>query len=391
MGATQPIPRAAAQAVDNLLDDCAAVQRDQHVVILAAVDGLYGGTNVVDETAIGWIQQGVQARGAYATVMWVDLPVRRTVVWPDIPTRETVWRIPDPVKSVMRGADMLISHVLDFSTEEELKEWPELLAETKVAFVRNMATTAGLLSTAWARTPHAFVSELRLRTAELIHAGARWELTNPNGTHLEGTVGPATSNWGSYTAPRGRRGSFPEGIYPAINPVDMQGELVFDRMLPAWARDIGVPPSFDRPVTVTIQGNHIVKFEGGAEAKILRAFYAELAKVLGEDHAYEMRAPHGGIHPAARIRPTLCPNEEYREFLHSFHPSSIHLHLGNHRYNDDFPYCLHAAPELRGSTLNVGGQVLHDGDRLGVMGHPSVTAMAAEYPDRPALDAERWI
>ena len=241
MGATQPIPRAAAQAVDNLLDDCAAVQRDQHVVILAAVDGLYGGTNVVDETAIGWIQQGVQARGAYATVMWVDLPVRRNVVWPDIPTRETVWRIPDPVKSVMRGADMLISHVLDFSTEEELKEWPELLAETKVAFVRNMATTAGLLSTAWARTPHAFVSELRLRTAELIHAGARWELTNPNGTHLEGTVGPATSNWGSYTAPRGRRGSFPEGIYPAINPVDMQGELVFDRMLPAWARDIGVP------------------------------------------------------------------------------------------------------------------------------------------------------
>ena len=157
MGATQPIPRAAAQAVDNLLDDCAAVQRDQHVVILAAVDGLYGGTNVVDETAIAWIQQGVQARGAYATVMWVDLPVRRNVVWPDIPTRETVWRIPDPVKSVMHGADMLISHVLDFSTEEELKEWPELLAETKVAFVRNMATTAGLLSTAWARTPHALV------------------------------------------------------------------------------------------------------------------------------------------------------------------------------------------------------------------------------------------
>ena len=42
MGTTQPISRAAAQAIDNLLDDCAAVQRDQHVVILAAIDGLYG-------------------------------------------------------------------------------------------------------------------------------------------------------------------------------------------------------------------------------------------------------------------------------------------------------------------------------------------------------------
>jgi hypothetical protein len=389
MGTTQPISRAAAQAIDNLLDDCAAVERDQHVVILAAIDGLYGGTNVVDETAIGWLQEGVQARGAYATVMWIDLPVRRNVIWPDIPTTKSVWQIPRPVKSVMRGADLLISNVLDFSTEEELKEWPDLLAETKVPFVRNMATTTGLLSSAWARTPHKFVSELRLRTAELICPKARWELTNPNGTHLEGIVGPPPG--GTYTEARGRRTPFPEGIYPAINPINMHGELVFDRMLPTWARDIGVPQRFERPVTVTITENYISKFDGGAEAKILQSFYTELAKVLGEDHAYEMRAPHGGIHPAARIRPSLCPNEEYREFLHSFHPSSIHLHLGNHRYNDDFPYCLHAAPELRGSTLKVDGKVLHDGDQLGAMGHPSVVTMAAQYQDRPALDAKRWI
>ena len=158
MGATQPIPRAAAQAVDNLLDDCAAVQRDQHVVILAAVDGLYGGTNVVDETAIGWIQQGVQGpwRVRHGDV---GGPSRAPQLWfgrTSLPVKQCGVS-PIPVKSVMRGADMLISHVLDFSTEEELKEWPELLAETKVAFVRNMATTAGLLSTAWARTPHAFV------------------------------------------------------------------------------------------------------------------------------------------------------------------------------------------------------------------------------------------
>jgi hypothetical protein len=391
VGTAQPIPRAAAQAIENLLDDCAAVERDQHVVILAAVDGLYGGTNVVDQTTISWLQEGVQARGAYATVMWIDLPVRRNVIWPDIPTRQSTWRIPPPVRSVMRGADLLISNVLDFSTEEELKEWPELLAETKVRFVRNMATTAGLLSTAWARMPHKFVSELRLRTAELIRPNARWELTNPNGTCLEGIVGPPAENSKAYTAERGRRACFPEGIYPAINPLSMQGELVFDRMMPTWARKIGVPQSFEHPVTVTITENHIVKFEGGAEARIIQAFYAELAKVLGEDRGYEMRAPHGGVHPAARIRPSLCPDEEYREFLHSFHPSSIHLHFGNHRYNDDFPYCLHAAPELRGSTLKVDGQALHNGDQLGVMNHPSVVAMAAKYQDRPALDAYRWI
>ena len=84
-------------------------------------------------------EAGVQARGAYATVMWIDVPVRRNVIWPDIPTRKSVWHIPGPVKSVMRDCDLLISQVLDFSTEEELKEWPELLKETNVTFVRNMA------------------------------------------------------------------------------------------------------------------------------------------------------------------------------------------------------------------------------------------------------------
>ena len=248
MGTTQPISRAAAQAIDNLLDDCAAVERDQHVVILAAIDGLYGGTNVVDETAIGWLQEGVQARGAYATVMWIDLPVRRNVIWPDIPTTKSVWQIPRPVKSVMRGADLLISNVLDFSTEEELKEWPDLLAETKVPFVRNMATTAGLLSSAWARTPHKFVSELRLRTAELICPKARWELTNPNGTHLEGIVGPPPG--GTYTEARGRRTPFPEGIYPAINPINMpntRGRCRGDSAVCARLRHKGRPHLRPKP------------------------------------------------------------------------------------------------------------------------------------------------
>jgi hypothetical protein len=41
--------------------------------------------------------------------------------------------------------------------------------------------------------------------------------------------------------------------------------------------------------------------------------------------------------------------------------------------------------------LKVDGKVLHDGDQLGVMDHPSVVAMAAKYQERPTLDAERWI
>jgi hypothetical protein len=58
------IPKGAAIAIDDLLDHCAKILPGQEVVILAQVDGLYGGDNLVDETAISWIQAAVQHRSA---------------------------------------------------------------------------------------------------------------------------------------------------------------------------------------------------------------------------------------------------------------------------------------------------------------------------------------
>ena len=47
-----------------MLDKCAEVKPGWEVVILAEVDGLYGGDSPVDEDAISWIQAGVVERGA---------------------------------------------------------------------------------------------------------------------------------------------------------------------------------------------------------------------------------------------------------------------------------------------------------------------------------------
>src|SRR5206468_7744732 len=52
------IPERAAIAVADMLDNCARIQRDQHVLILSAIDGLHGGRNLVDEQAVNWIQAG---------------------------------------------------------------------------------------------------------------------------------------------------------------------------------------------------------------------------------------------------------------------------------------------------------------------------------------------
>ncbi|MGE5537811.1 MAG: hypothetical protein ACM30I_04280 [Gemmatimonas sp.] len=393
MTSFRPMPPEAAMAIGNMLDDCARIQRDQHVLILAATDGLYGGRNIVDEQAIAWIQAGVQARGAHPSVLWVDMPIRKNVLWPDIPTPDTVWRIPKVVKEAVKTADVLINHVLDLSSEEELKEWPQFLKDNKVPMVRNMATTAPLLCSAWARTPHRLINEIRFRTGEMVKAGERWKLTHPNGTHLEGTVGaPGRGGEGySYWRDTGYYWPFPEGIYPAVNPVGAQGTFVFDQMMPVWARHIGVPVKFRAPVRVTVENNQMVKFEGGAEAETIRAFLSELAKVVGKDHAFEIRGPHGGIHPAAKVTAAQCPDEDYREFIESFHAASVHMHLGQGGKAKAFPYNLHTAAEVRGATLTVGNATLHDNGRLGVMDDPRVQAVAAEYRDRPGFDGEQWL
>ena len=151
-----PIPSKAATTVNDLLDNCACVQAGQNVLILAANDGLRGGANIVDEATVGWIEAGVRERGADARVMWVDMPERQTVIWPGIATRDTVWRIPAEVKAAMKEADLLISHVFDLSSEEHIKELPEILREIELPMVRNMASTAPLLMTDWARTPRPY-------------------------------------------------------------------------------------------------------------------------------------------------------------------------------------------------------------------------------------------
>ena len=64
MVSVEGIPRGASVAIDDMLDHCAQIKAGQEVLILAQIDGLYGGDNLVDAQAISWIQAAVQHRGA---------------------------------------------------------------------------------------------------------------------------------------------------------------------------------------------------------------------------------------------------------------------------------------------------------------------------------------
>ena len=228
------------------LDNCARVQRDQHVLLLCAVDGLYGGRNLIDEQAVSWIQAGIQQRGAHATVMWTDMPLHPDVYWSRTSDAIPAWDLPAVVKGAMAGADLVINQLIDYWTEGELRD-------RVPNYFYNMATTSRLLSSAWALTPWELVAEIRIRAAAMVTPGAPWRITHPNGTDVRGKVNQQLMpRYGDI-----RYGPFPEGVFPSLGTTGAEGEMIFDRMGPHWARHVGVPLRFSAPVHMTLQDGKV--------------------------------------------------------------------------------------------------------------------------------------
>lgn len=382
MSTGQGIPRGAAVAIGDMLDHCAHIQAGQEVLLLAQVDGLYGGDNVVDETAISWIQAAIQERGANPSVLWIDEPAK-----------PHQWRLPPVVKAAMAACDVFINHSFDI-VFEEIVELKQFLWERRITMVRNFATTAPLLCTAWAQTPHELVSEIRYQAAVPLRQGLKWELTDDNGTHLEGLINPPfhpNHPWfTTYTIRREEGGAYrpwPEWVVPPIRLAEVSGIFVFDLMLSWWSRYIGVPPYLAKPIRLTVENCRITEIAGGDEAEALRRFLAAMAGRLGEK-VYDFDCLHFGVHPHAVFGPQQCPNPLYRRYLESGHSSNIHVHIGAPPPTATYPYWVHCTGDIRTATFRVGDTIVYDRGRLTALDHPSVVAVAAKYPGRPGLGPE---
>lgn len=376
------IPRGAAIAIDDLLDHCAKIQAGQEVVILANIDGLYGGDNLVDETAIAWIQAGVQHRGANASVLWIDEEAK-----------PHAWRLPPVVKAAMGACDVLINNSFDI-VYEELVELKQFQWETKVNLVRNFAVTAPLLCTAWAQTPHELVSEIRYQASLPFIEGLPWQITDDNGTHLEGFINPPYNPnhpwFTTYSIRREDGGAYrpwPEWVHPPVRLRDVFGVFIFDRMLSWWSRYIGISPYFSKPIRLTIENSRITKIEGGDEADALSRFLVSMRERLG-DGVYGFNCLHFGVHPQANVSMQQCPNILYHRLIDHSHSSNIHVHIGAPAPTAEYPYWMHCTGDIQRATFRVGDTLVHDQGHLMALDHPAVKAIAARYPGRPGLDPE---
>jgi hypothetical protein len=377
---TSNIPNGALIAINDMLDHCARLKPGQEVLLLAQVDGLYGGDNLVDREAISWIEAAIKSRGAKASTLWFDEPAK-----------VHAWRFPPVVKAAVRGCDFFINHSFDL-TFEEIVEFKKFLWDEKITMVRNFATTAPLLCSAWAQTPQELVDEIRYQSALMIKEGERFQLTADNGTHLEGKVLPAfdpNHPWfTSYSVRRHEAGYYrpwPEWVHPPIHLADTNGVFIFDCMLSWWSRYIGISPYFSQPIRLTIENRKMTKIEGGDEAEALRRFLNMMKEKVGEG-AYKFDAVHFGVHPQAAVAPHQCPDILYRRLIEHSHSSNIHVHVGVPEATREYPYWVHITGDIRNATFKVGSNLIHDRGHLTALEHPAVKAIAAQYPGRPGLE-----
>ena len=376
------IPKGAVVAINDMLDHCAKIQAGQEVLLLAHIDGIYGGDNLVDETAISWIQAAVQQRGANASVLWIDEQAK-----------PHAWRLPPIVKAALAASDVFINNSFDI-VFEELVELKQFLWEKKLLMVRNFAVTAPLLCTAWAQTPHELVSEIRYQASVPFVEGRTWQLTDDNGTHLEGLINPPyhpNHPWfTTYTIRREEGGSYrpwPEWVVPPIRLSKVSGVFIFDRMLSWWSRYIGISPFFSKSIRLTIENCRMTKIEGADEADALRRFLASMRERLG-DGVYDFNCLHFGVHPQAAVGPHQCPNIIYRRMIDHSHSSNIHVHIGAPSATPTYPYWMHCTGDIRTATFRVGDTLVHDRGRLTALDHPAVLSVAAKYPGRPGLNPQ---
>ncbi|MFC2005207.1 hypothetical protein ACFLUY_03170 [Chloroflexota bacterium] len=376
------IPKGAAVAINDLLDNCVKIQPGQEVVLLAHIDGLYGGDNLVDQEAISWIQSAIQFRGANASVLWIDELAK-----------PHSWRLPPVVKAALAACDVFINNSFDI-VFEELIEFKQFVWDHNILMVRNFATTAPLLCTAWAQTPYELVSEIRYQASLPFKEGLTWQLTDANRTHLEGIIelayNPDHPWFTTYSTRREEAGSYrpwPEWVHPPVRLSNISGTFIFDSMLSWWSRYIGISPYFNESIRLTIENGQITEIEGGNEADALRRFLVSMHERLG-DGVYDFNCLHFGVHPQAAVGPHQCSNILYRRLIEHSHSSNIHVHIGAPPSTPAYPYWMHCTGDIRTATFRVGDTLVHDQGYLTALGHPAVKAIAAKYPGRPGLELE---
>ncbi|MDR0852676.1 MAG: hypothetical protein LBN36_09275 [Clostridiales Family XIII bacterium] len=369
------IPKSVRPAIDDMIDNCYEIKRGQKAVIAAQTEGLQGGDNRIDRKVVDWLIAACAERGALAKALWFDHPDRYD------------GKAPAVLVEALKENDVFIDCSFDI-TWEEYREFRNItLAEGKV-FCRLAATTPELLSSRWASTPYELQSEIRYQaTVPFGNGGADFLLDTPNGTHVEGIIlppngyrlgDPEAPVYAKYRKDQKSYRPFPEWVTPPVNIGNANGNVVFDRTLSWWSSYLGIDPTFEQPVRLTIENGRTVSIEGGREADVIRAFMDSLVPIYG-DAVYQFGYLHLGMHPFAAVEDPSRYSPGFVRFLDHSNASTLHMHVCEVPPTDAFTYRVHLTCDVKNATLRVGDQYITRDGRLLALDHPDVKERFNKY------------
>jgi hypothetical protein len=360
----------------NCILSCGKVERGMNVLILNLINDP---ANPVDEMAVHALATVAQEAGATVQILWTTGMEKGW--WSDVPAI---------VLGAFGAADLVINNTMAIG--RPVKAVRELMFSKGISMIRNMATTAGVLGSEWARFPYELSDEITRRVGERFDKASTWRVVDPNGTDITGKIGRPSetqSGFSSYGIHRGtkRNRPFPQGNHVPVTSRDATGIVVSDRTLPLEARHIGVPErKFSQPVKVTVENNRMMNIEGGAEAGAYRRFYESLVPYLGED-VWNVSSFHAGINPKSKVYEAAEKNPDLYNWGQHNHPSVMHFHLGGSKevVGYDYPYMWHLSNEIDHSTIYLDGEKLYDSGHLTVLDDPSLRKFSSRFGDPDTL------
>lgn len=372
-------------AINDMLERVAKLQPGQNVLIMAHLDGLYGGDNLVEFEVLELIAECVREYDADPQILLIDRKHPTSLQW----------NMPPTMVAAIESADCLIMHSFDYVTEEVL-ELRRLGARVGNPLVRNFATTRAMLRSEWVQTPYELVAEIRYLTSQWFRPGDHWEITHDNGTHLVG--GPVRNaplgydrpdrNYPFYDYYRAEAQTyrpFPEWVIPPIAHDSISGVLYSDAMLSYWTRYIGIEPFYDEPVRIEFEDSRIMDISGGRTADAIMRHHKEVLEPRYGDAVWYTRHIHPGIHPNAALTEQEAPRTIHRRLADHANSRNFHLHLGNVDDTGDARYWPHVTSDLKDATWTSGPRTLLDRGFNTYLEDPRVVAIAQRYPGRPGI------
>lgn len=321
------------EGVINLVEHCAEVKKGERVLVLNE------NGKVAPEIAT-LIEERVKERGAEYHVLWGEsIEPQRTA-------------LPKVLIAAFLAADKVISN---FSLNRVILD--EYTQGKGVVQINNTCRDPELMGTPHARFHWGLVKAIYARLEEIFAGAERWRITSPAGTDISGRIGKGSMVADAYFSREAAASRFirvfPGEVYSPVGSVEANGRIVTEYI------NVRDQMPWEDQVTLTIEGDRVIKIEGGNRAKDFEKALEENQKKFGEK-ALIIDSWHGGMNPKARV-----PTADNRSLQGATSGTAMmHFHLGRLKSP--------ISAGILNHTVEVDGRKIYQGGKLLILDDPKI-------------------